>query len=274
MVLTIVRPQGLKNVCGPNTVSIMTIYLILALLFMFYFTFWYPLLSSLARCLGTDVETEATQNRLLLLSGMPSRTSNMAYVLAFIRAVVPITVMIHYGISFFAWYHRYMNTVENRYYSKKENFQLTNREIINAKIEKLKSKCRPTKKTILYSEYGFVVLCIAIYSIEHYLNLFNLDNYIIKRTVQFKDDKIKWIDGYLEVEGTEHSDAAVACAKIIDDCHLTGFTCEEMIAAVQPGGCASDCDDEIKKNMIQRYNDGKFEKTYTYLFSNIASEEL
>ena len=61
----------------------------------------------------------------------------------------------------------------------------------------------------------------------------------------------------------------MACAKIIDDCHLTnGFACEKMIAAVQPGGCASECDDEIKNNMIQRYNDGKFES----LCSN--SEEL
>ena len=70
--------------------------------------------------------------------------------------------------------------------------------------------------------------------------------------MQFKDDTIKSIDGLLEVEGTKHTNASVACAKIIDGCHSTnGFTCEEMIAAVQPGGCASDCDDAIKNNMVQ-----------------------
>ena len=261
------------------------------LLLTFYYRWWYPFLSSFAQCLGTDVETEATQNRLLLLSGMPSRTSNMAYVLAFIRAVVPITVMIHYGISSFAWYHRYMNTVDTEYFGSIRvnaagmvqgngglgdgmfNFDhhKTNREKINATIEKLQKKCLPTKKTILYSKYGFVVLCIAIYSIEHYLNLFDFDTYIINRAFKFKDDKINWIDGYLDVESSKHSFASVACAKIIDDCHPTnGFTCEEMIAAVQPGGCAGDCDDAIKNNMIQRYNDGEFES----LCLNITSEEL
>jgi hypothetical protein len=283
--------RKMNEACGYRNVSLFIFtYLILALLLMFYFTWWYPLLSSLAQCLGTDVETEATQNRLLLLSEMPSKTSYTAYFIAFVRVVVPINIMVYYGISTFAWYHRYMNTVNILFDHREADIaiyelcfkstmprsemygpcQITNREIINAKIEKFKSKCRPSKKTILYSEYGFVVLCIAIYSIEHYLNLFNLDNYIINKTVQFKDDTIKSIDGLLEVEGTKHTNASVACAKIIDDCHLTGFTCEEMIAAVQPGGCAGDCDDAIKNNMIQRYNDGEFES----LCLNITSEAL
>ena len=38
-----------------------------------------------------------------------------------------------------------------------------------------------------------------------------------------------------------------------------GFTCEEMIVAVQLNGCANECDDESKNTMIQRYNHGKFE---------------
>jgi hypothetical protein len=88
---------------------------------------------------------------------------------------------------------------------------------------------------------------------------------------KYLENKINWIDGYLDVESSKHSFASVACAKIIDDCHPTnGFTCEEMIAAVQPGGCAGDCDDAIKNNMIQRYNDGEFES----LCLNITSEEL
>jgi hypothetical protein len=271
LVLTIVRPQGLKKVCGPNTVSIMTIYFILAPFLICYITWWYPLLSCVARCLGTDVETEATQNRLLLLSGMPTKTSNMAYIIAFVRVVVPTTIVVHYSISTFAWYHRYMNTIPNKNYKTDKDYGLSNRKIINAKIETFKLKFCPSNKTILYSEYGFVVLCIAIYSIEHHLNMFDFDNTIINATVQMKDDTIKSIDGYLKLNATKYTDAAVACAKRIDDCHSTnGFTCEEMIAAVQPGGCAGDCDDEIKNNMIQRYNDGEFES----LCLNVTSEEL
>ena len=192
-------------------------------------TWWIPLLLHIAHFLGVDINAEAVHNKRLLLTSMPSETSNVAYLFAAVRVFPPLYILFRCGVFVNAWYH----------------CMLKHKDSIVSKLQASASD-KVTQITSLFTTRTKVVavfILLAIVATESRLNIVGFDEQISNYTITAKDSVIKWVDNQLEVEGTEpHSNEAKACARLLADCRekaTANFTCLDMLEAVQGEGCAS-----------------------------------